>query len=148
MKEVNSLSPYLLRAGSVFTMIILIIACTTTRTPFNHTLVDSNRGTISISELTVENPRFTPGSLKRGPDAMHIDYPDMCWNSDIGGTVVLHIDIGDEGEVLDVKVNRGIGGGCDEAARRAFLNAEYEAARNPEGDYIEARHFVTVIFSR
>jgi TonB family protein len=144
----NQFRNFKLRVAILSIIALLVSACTTTRTPFHHTVVDSNRGTISISSLTVENPGVTPGELKRGAGSLRIEYPDMCWNAGIDGTVILYIDIGDDGDPVDAKITRGIGGGCDEAALRAFRNTEYEPARNPEGDAIETRHWVTVIFSR
>ena len=71
----------------------------------------------------------------------------MCWNSGIDGTVTLFLDIDENGEPTDVKVSRGIGGGCDEAAWRVFRNAGYQPARLSDGSATGHRHWVSVTFS-
>ena len=53
-----------------------------------------------------------PGSLMGGFESIRIEYPDLCWNAGIDGTVILFIDISESGEATDVRVTRGIGGGC------------------------------------
>jgi len=134
----------------IFFLIVLcfcINSCATSNIPENHTIIDSNRGTISVSELTVENDNITPGLLAEGMDALNIEYPDMCWNARIDGTVTLFIDIDENGEPTDVKVNRGIGGGCDEAAWRVFRNVKYNPARMSDGSATSYRHWVSVTYS-
>lgn len=68
----------------------------------------------------VESPPCFPG----GPAALYqylsenISYPLMAKEADIQGTVYLSFIVGKTGEITDVKVLRGIGGGCDEEAVR------------------------------
>lgn len=68
----------------------------------------------------VESPPCFPG----GPAALYqylsenISYPLMAKEADIQGTVYLSFIVGKTGEITDVKVLRGIGGGCDEEAIR------------------------------
>jgi len=133
---------------SLFTFCMYLMGCATTNIPENHTIIESNRGTISISKITVEDEEIIPGSLTGGFDSLRIEYPDMCWTARIDGTVTLFIDIDEGGEPIDVKVMRGIGGGCDEAAWRTFRNATYKPAISAEGSAVSERHWVSVTFSR
>jgi len=50
--------------------------------------------------------------------AQHIKYPDAAAAQRIQGTVYLSFVVNEEGSVKDIKVLRGIGGGCDEEAVR------------------------------
>ncbi len=59
-----------------------------------------------------------------GPDALYkylmenIKYPAMARESGIEGTVVLQFVVSNTGNISDIKLMRGIGGGCDEEAMR------------------------------
>jgi protein TonB len=50
--------------------------------------------------------------------AQHIKYPQIAKETGITGTVYITFVISSKGKVKDVKVLRGIGGGCDEEAVR------------------------------
>ena len=68
-------------------------------------------------------PKF-PG----GPGAMNrylgknIEYPQMARESGINGRVFVTFVVETDGRVTDIKVLRGIGGGCDEEAVRVVKN--------------------------
>lgn len=68
-------------------------------------------------------PKF-PG----GPGAMmkylgqNIEYPQMARESGINGRVFVTFVVETDGRVTDIKVLRGIGGGCDEEAIRVVKN--------------------------
>lgn len=50
----------------------------------------------------------------------HIDYPRMAKESGISGRVFVTFVVERDGSVTDVKILRGIGGGCDEEAMRVI----------------------------
>ncbi len=50
----------------------------------------------------------------------HIKYPEMAKESGIQGTVYLKFVVEKDGSISNVKVLRGIGGGCDEEAVRVL----------------------------
>ena len=58
-----------------------------------------------------------------GMDAIYrkITYPKKAKENNIEGTVIIRVFIDRDGEVLDAKVVKGIGYGCDEAARLAIF---------------------------
>jgi periplasmic protein TonB len=50
--------------------------------------------------------------------ARHIHYPKMAKETSIMGKVFIQFVVGNDGNITDVKLLRGIGGGCDEEALR------------------------------
>ena len=50
--------------------------------------------------------------------AEHIKYPSMAREAGITGKVFIQFVVGKDGSINDVKILRGIGGGCDEEAMR------------------------------
>lgn len=71
---------------------------------------------------TVEEPAKYPGgdeALKKFIDE-NIEYPTQAIKDNISGTVFVQIIIEKDGSISDVKVLRGIGGGCDEEAVRVI----------------------------
>lgn len=54
-----------------------------------------------------------------------INYPEIARRAGIEGRVVVQFIIDEEGNVLDPKVVRSIGGGCDEEAIRAVKMAKF-----------------------
>ncbi len=82
----------------------------------------------NVIEEVVETPIFTVveemPSFPGGDESRikflqeNIKYPQMAKESGIQGTVYVTFVINEKGKVADVKVLRGIGGGCDEEAIR------------------------------
>jgi protein TonB len=54
--------------------------------------------------------------------ARHLQYPEAASNSGIEGQVIIEFVVNEDGSVSNVKVLRGIGGGCDEEAVRMVSN--------------------------
>ncbi|MEI6766336.1 MAG: energy transducer TonB [Bacteroidota bacterium] len=90
-------------------------------------VVDDNSDNQVIEEV-VETPIFTVveemPSFPGGDESRikflqeNIKYPQMARESGIQGTVYVTFVVNENGQVTDVKVLRGIGGGCDEEAVR------------------------------
>lgn len=70
--------------------------------------------------IVVENQPEFPGGEKarRIYLAKNIEYPQLARESGIQGTVYLTFVVEKNGSVTDVRILRGIGGGCDEEALR------------------------------
>ena len=70
--------------------------------------------------IVVESPPSFPGGMGALNKylAEHIAYPILAKEANIQGTVYLQFIVGKTGEITDVIVLRGIGGGCDEEAVR------------------------------
>lgn len=56
----------------------------------------------------------------------HITYPEMARRAQIEGRVIVEFIIDKEGNVLDPKIIRGIGGGCDEVALKAVQKVKFK----------------------
>jgi protein TonB len=94
----------------------------------NEEVVVEDDGGEQIIEEVVETPIFTvveemptfPGGDESRVKFLteNIKYPQMARESGIQGTVYVTFVIDEKGRVADVKVLRGIGGGCDEEAVR------------------------------
>ena len=67
-------------------------------------------------------------SFKGGEEALfrylgeNIKYPSMAKDAGIKGIVYVNFVVMEDGSIKDVKVLRGIGGGCDEEAMRVVKN--------------------------
>ena len=62
--------------------------------------------------------------------ADNLRYPQEAQNKKTEGSVVVGYDISDEGIVINPKVLKGIGHGCDEEAVRVVGLLRYEKVRN------------------
>jgi len=61
-------------------------------------------------------PKFS-GDMQRYLSE-HLRYPDQAREANIQGQVIVQFVVNEDGAVSDVKVMRGIGGGCDQEAAR------------------------------
>jgi protein TonB len=52
--------------------------------------------------------------------AKNIHYPDAARENNITGRVIVKFVVDEEGAISDIQVIRGIGGGCDEEAKRVI----------------------------
>lgn len=62
--------------------------------------------------------------------AKKITYPEMARKSGVEGKVYVLVMVNERGGVDDVKVIRGIGAGCDEAAVKAVKECKFSAGKN------------------
>ncbi|MEM6322004.1 MAG: energy transducer TonB, partial [Bacteroidota bacterium] len=60
----------------------------------------------------------------------HLVYPEIAKKRQIEGTVYLRYTINQKGEVIDSKVIRGIGHGCDEEATRLVRLLKFKVPKN------------------
>ncbi|MCB9182864.1 MAG: energy transducer TonB [Flavobacteriales bacterium] len=72
-----------------------------------------------IFTIVEEQPAF-PGGVEEMYKYLGkaVKYPEMAKDAGISGTVYVTFEVDKEGNIKDVKVLRGIGGGCDEEAIR------------------------------
>lgn len=56
----------------------------------------------------------------------HIVYPEMARRAQIEGRVIVEFIIDKDGNVMDPKIIRGIGGGCDEVALNAVQKIKFK----------------------
>ena len=76
-----------------------------------------------IFTIVEEQPSFPGGEAALMEYlAKNISYPPMAKESGIQGTVFVTFVVEPNGSVTNVKILRGIGGGCDEEASRVVKN--------------------------
>jgi periplasmic protein TonB len=72
-----------------------------------------------VFTIVEEMPSFPGGEAERNKFlAENIQYPQQATENGIQGTVYVSFVVDSKGNVTDVKILRGIGGGCDEEALR------------------------------
>jgi TonB family protein len=69
--------------------------------------------------------------LVGGLAALHreVEYPRMAQKAGIEGRVYVQVTVNADGTVREAVVTKGIGGGCDEEAKRVLENATFEPAQ-------------------
>lgn len=69
----------------------------------------------------LQKAEFMP-EMKGGLEALYddIEYPELAKRSGIEGIVVAEFIINEKGQIEDLKIVRGIGGGCDEEVLRVI----------------------------
>jgi periplasmic protein TonB len=79
--------------------------------------------------------------------AQNIKYPQIAKEAGITGRVFVNFVIDKEGNVTDVKVLRGIGGGCDEEAVRVVKNMPKWSAGKQRGKPVKVSYNLPIKFS-
>lgn len=59
-----------------------------------------------------------------------IVYPEMAKKAGLAGKLYLLVYVDEKGAVNDVKVIKGLGGGCDEAAEKAIKESKFSPGKN------------------
>ena len=99
---------------------------------------------ITIAE---EMPKFPGGDSERQKFLNdHINYPQQALETDIQGTVYVQFVVDTKGNITDVKVLRGIGGGCDEEAERVIKMMPQWHAGKQNGRSVRVLFTMPVIF--
>ena len=93
--------------------------------------------------VVVENPPFFIGGIAAVQS--HISYPPLALKAGIEGRVIVQFVIDKTGKVLDPKVIRGIGGGCDEEAVLAVLKAKFQPGLQ-RGRPVSVRYTLPITF--
>ena len=91
-------------------------------------------------------PQYPGGNIAfRKFIAENLIYPEEAINNRIEGTVYLSLQINDDGIVLDAKIDKGLGYGCDEEALRLAKMLQYESVRN-RGVRVQSRIKIRIRF--
>lgn len=72
-------------------------------------------------------------------------YPPDAIKQKIQGTVYLSAEVDDNGEIKQIKVDKGIGFGCDEEAIRLIANIKHGSVKN-RGVRLKTSKRFTVVF--
>ena len=76
----------------------------------------------------------------------NLEYPTMASENGIQGRVIVGFVVGKDGSISDVKVLRGIGGGCDEAAKEVIENMPKWNPGKQRGRPVKVQYTLPVIF--
>lgn len=85
--------------------------------------------------------------MKGGQEWLYnnINYPERARKAGIEGRVIVQFVVGEDGEAKDIKVLRGIGGGCDKEAIAVIEKAEFEPGRQ-RGNAVPVQMAQTINF--
>lgn len=125
-------------------VLLMLASCATT----DSTVIDSNRGTVTVSSIYVEQDGMVPATFAAGAGDLSITYPDACYEEGVEGSVLVHLDIRNDGELINAQIERGIDSNCDEAAIEMIEEQSFNPAMDMDGESVTARHLVQVTFSR
>ena len=116
MKQKNYFTQLLVAIATFFPMCVK--AQTNADTTLTTIDTSNNKSTLKIAVIEIQ-PAY-PGGEKALFEylANNIKYPKKALDNGIDGTVYVQFTIDKDGSVTDVKVLRGIGGGCNEEALR------------------------------
>ncbi len=94
----------------------------------------------------LRKPKYEGGSKAfKAFIAQHLQYPLEALEKKIQGDVHVKYDVDENGDVLNCRVMRAIGGGCDEEALRVVRMLKYIPARN-RGTHVTTHHDVVLHF--
>ena len=72
-------------------------------------------------------------------------YPKEALEKQVQGIVFLNVEINDNGEVLSVVVEKGVGAGCDKEAIRLIKNVRYTKVKN-RGKRVKTKKKIRIQF--
>lgn len=75
----------------------------------------------------------------------HITYPEIAKKAGIEGKVYLLVYVNEKGGVDDVKVLKGLGAGCDEAAVDGIKQVKFSPGKN-KGVPVKVKLSISVVF--
>ena len=100
-----------------------------------------------IFKVVEEMPEFPGGAAKMMEYIQkNIKYPMMARESDIQGRVFVNFVVEPNGEISNVEVLRGIGGGCDEEALRVVQSMPSWKPGKQRGSAVRCSFTVPIIF--
>ncbi len=77
----------------------------------------------------------------------HLHYPDAAANKNIQGRVILKFVVNEDGSITNCKVEKGIGGGCDEEALNVIKNMPNWKAGIHNGQTVKVLTMLPVSFT-
>ncbi|MDN5210988.1 energy transducer TonB [Fulvivirgaceae bacterium BMA12] len=78
--------------------------------------------------------------------AQNLKYPEQARKMGIEGKVYVEFVVNDFGEITDVKVLKGIGAGCDEAAKKVVENSAPWQPGRQKGQAVKVRMVLPITF--
>ncbi len=98
--------------------------------------------------LVIEKEASFPGGNKGWGKFLnrHFKYPRQANRMGIEGRVFLQFDVAASGEISNIEVVRGIGGGCDEEAIRVLNKSHKWEPGEQRGVPVKTKHRMSIMF--
>ncbi len=109
----------------VFAILFLLSALVTLHSAKNKTQLDFGEEEFLAFAEVMPEPKGGMSSIVK-----FIEYPEIAKKTNLQGRVYVLAYIDEQGNCVDAKVVKGIGGGCDEAAVNAVKKASFSPGRN------------------
>ena len=113
-------------------------------------IIDEEQGEETTDDpfMIVEDQAVFPGGGKAWGKYLqkNLDYPRTASRMGIEGSVHLSFVVDKEGIISDVEIIRGIGGGCDEEAKRALENSPKWEPGRQRGVAVKSRMGIRILF--
>lgn len=115
--------------------------------PVNNPPVDVDK-TFDMTQVTSQ-ALFGGGSVEnfRKWLSKHIDYPEDAIRSDLNGKVLLQFTVDKTGEIIDIKVIRGLHPAIDQAAVQALKRSPKWTAATINGKPVKVSYFLPISFN-
>lgn len=98
--------------------------------------------------MIVEEQASPPGGMAEFYKFLgkNLEYPNQARRMGIEGRVYLQFTVNKQGEISDIVVTRGIGGGCDEEAIRVLKESPRWSPGKQRGVPVKSRMNFAVVF--
>ena len=98
--------------------------------------------------IVVEKQPTFPGGQTAWAEHLknNLNYPEQAKSMGIEGAVFLSFVVDEVGVINDIKVTRGIGGGCDQEAIRMLQESPNWTPAEQRGRAVKARMAIRVVF--
>ncbi len=100
-----------------------------------------------VYSIVETQPRFPNGEMELFHYlATNIKYPEQARKDSVTGTVYVGFVVERNGSIIDVKIKRGVGGGCDEEAKRVIANMPKWKPGKQDGKSVAVAYTVPIRF--
>jgi periplasmic protein TonB len=114
-------------------------------TPFHEDIIENEEVVLDRADFM---PAFGSGEKELLEYlAKNIKYPEIALKNGISGTVVIQFIVNKSGQIIDPKVLRGIGGGCEDEAIRVIKKMPAWTPGKQKGKPVSVRFTLPVRFS-
>ncbi len=113
------------------------------KTPFSDLPIDSS---IAVYEKADKAPTFN-NKDQTFPEFVYsnMEYPEMAKVQNMQGSIVMNFIIEPNGRTSNIRINKGIGAGCNEEAIRLIGATKWKPAQK-NGKYVRYRMYYTMLF--
>ena len=137
--------------------LLMMVGCK----PATPEIADSEEQAVVEPQSSIEPELFDPQTAPEGfippeyPDgtnalykylAENIHYPEQAKTEGIEGKVYIRFIVMNNGDIVNVEVTRGIGGGCDEEAIRVVKSMPKWIPATYEGKFVNVQYVIPINF--